>query len=93
MLKSDVLDYYQGPERNPGRLRPHFRVAEVLGCTPEYVLLWPDVVPEFPAFKLHVLTGGALVADPELYAKMKIARRRKNAAAKKRERRAERVTA
>jgi transcriptional repressor of cell division inhibition gene dicB len=42
-------------------------VAEALGITVAAVSLWDDVIPEGSAYKLQVITGGALVVKPYMY--------------------------
>lgn len=51
MKKSDVLEYFGGSPR---------RVAEFLGISVQAVHAWPDIIPESSAYKLQVLTNGAL---------------------------------
>ncbi len=51
MKKSDVLAYFGGSQR---------RVAEFLGISVQAVHAWPDTIPESSAYKLQVLTNGAL---------------------------------
>ena len=42
-------------------------VAKAIGRTPSAVTEWPDIVPEGMAYKIQVITGGLLRADPALY--------------------------
>lgn len=57
MLKSDALAYFGTPSA----------VAEALGITVAAVSMWGDVIPEGSAYKLQVVTDGALVVRPKLY--------------------------
>ncbi|MGH8275745.1 MAG: Cro/CI family transcriptional regulator, partial [Steroidobacteraceae bacterium] len=50
MLKSDVVRF----------LGSHGKVARLLGCTRQAVQMWPETVPEGPAYKLQALTRGRL---------------------------------
>lgn len=54
MKKSDVLEYFGGAAKT----------ASALGVTRSAVSQWGDTVPESSAYKIEVLTGGALKADP-----------------------------
>lgn len=51
-------------------------VAAFLGISRQAVALWPAIVPETSAYKLHVLTAGQLRADPAVYARIKARRLR-----------------
>jgi len=44
------------------------RVAKALGIKRQAVDQWPDVVPEGRAYKIQVITRGALTVNPEDYA-------------------------
>ena len=57
MLKATALDHFGTPSA----------IAECLGVTPSAVSGWGDVIPEGSAYKLQVLTHGALKVDPALY--------------------------
>lgn len=57
MLKSDALAHFGTPGA----------IAECLGVTPSAISGWGDVIPEGSAYKLEVLTRGALRVDPALY--------------------------
>ena len=52
--KSDVIEYFGGAAKT----------AAALGVTRSAVSQWNDTVPEGSAYKIEVLTGGALKADP-----------------------------
>lgn len=66
MLKSDVRRFYG----------TYAAAARALGVTKAAVSAWRDVVPEGVAYKLHVLTDGALWADPAVYAHRKEQRKK-----------------
>ena len=44
-------------------------VGRALGRSPSAITEWPEVVPEGMAYKLQVITGGLLRADPTMYQK------------------------
>ena len=48
-------------------------LARALDISTSAVYQWPDIVPEGTAYKLQVLTGGALQVKPELYRRNKAA--------------------
>lgn len=58
MWKSDVLAHFQN---SPSA------VAAALEITTSAVSAWGEIVPEGSAYKLQVVTGGALQVDPALY--------------------------
>lgn len=45
------------------------KVAEALEISRAAVWKWPDIVPEGSAYKLQVITNGALQVDPTCYSK------------------------
>lgn len=57
MLKSQAVAYF-------GTVSA---VAEALGITVAAVSSWDDIIPEGSAYKLQVVTDGALRVRPELY--------------------------
>lgn len=57
MLKTAALAHFGTPSA----------IAECLGVTPSAISGWGDVIPEGSAYKLEVLTSGALKVDPALY--------------------------
>lgn len=57
MLKATALDHFGTPGA----------IAACLGVTPAAVSAWDEVIPEGSAYKLEVLTHGALKVDPALY--------------------------
>lgn len=57
MKKADVIEHF-------GSVR---KAAEALDCTTQYVYMWDEFVPEGIAYKLQVMTGGKLRADPAVY--------------------------
>ena len=58
MHKQKALDFYGGS---------HTKVAEALSITRAAVSMWPDIVPEGSAYKLHFVTDGAVLVMPEHY--------------------------
>ena len=58
MKTADVIRYFGGTQRD---------VAKVLGLTPGAVHAWPEIVPEFPALRLHLMTDGKLAYSAALY--------------------------
>lgn len=58
MFKKDVVRYY-GSMAAAGR---------AMGISKSAVSQWPELVPELWAYKIQVLTKGALRLDPKLYA-------------------------
>ena len=67
MLKSDVHSHF-------GTLEA---VGKAVGISKQGVWMWPRIVPEGHAYKLQVITHGALQVDPLLYVKRVRLRRRK----------------
>jgi hypothetical protein len=57
MRTADVYAYYKTYEA----------IAAAVGITKAGVWMWPDRVPQAHAYKLQILTGGALRVDPSLY--------------------------
>lgn len=57
MRKSAVIDYYKTASA----------VAAALEISPAAVSKWPEIVPEGSAYKLHVVTGGALDVGADDY--------------------------
>lgn len=45
------------------------KLAEVLGISNQAVYQWGDVVPKGTAYRLQVVSAGALRVDPSLYPK------------------------
>lgn len=43
------------------------KLADALGITDSAVSLWGNVIPEGSAYKLQVITGGALQVDQSMY--------------------------
>ena len=65
MKKSKVLAHFnQSPTA----------VAEALEITKQAVNDWGDIVPEGSAYKLEVVTRGALKVDPRVYRRIKTQR-------------------
>lgn len=62
MKKADVVAYFGGTEQ---------AVADALEVTKQAVNGWGEIVAEGIAYKLQVLTKGALKVDPEIYRKAK----------------------
>lgn len=63
MRKSDVLSHF----------KTQIAVAQKLGITKSAVSQWPEIIPEGMAYKLQVVTRGALLVDPTLYGPPKTA--------------------
>lgn len=61
MRKSAVLSHF-GTQK---------AVARAMDITISAVSQWPEIIPEGAAYKIQVLTSGALRVDPELYAKVR----------------------
>ena len=61
MLKSIVLEHYATGAA----------VARALQISSAAVTQWPEVIPEKQAYRLQVITKGALKVDPSLYEKTK----------------------
>jgi len=57
MLKADAIRYFGSVSA----------VAEALDISVSAVSSWDEVVPEGSAYKLQVVTDGALVVRPECY--------------------------
>jgi hypothetical protein len=57
MKKSLVIDYYGST----------YKVAAALDISQPSVVGWPDPIPEGSAARIHVMTDGALVYDPDYY--------------------------
>ena len=57
MLKKDLMAYYGTQQK----------AADEIGCTRQYISLWPDVVPELWAWKIQGITNGKLKVDRSLY--------------------------
>lgn len=51
-------------------------IARALNIGKSSVSDWPEIVPEGQAYKLQVLTGGALIVNPAFYPKVTAAMRR-----------------
>lgn len=43
------------------------KLADALGISDSAVSLWDEVIPEGSAYKLQVITGGALQVDQSMY--------------------------
>lgn len=61
MLKSDAIEYFGG-----GR-GAAVKVAEALGVSRQAVHLWPEIVPELAAYKLHRISKKKIPLRPEDY--------------------------
>lgn len=59
MNKIDVVQHF-GSE---------MKLADILEVSRQAINKWPDPIPEGVAYKLQVLTGGALRVDPAVYKK------------------------
>ena len=55
MKKQSAIDHFGG-------VKP---LADALGVWPAAVYKWGDDVPEMVAYKLHVITGGALKIEAQ----------------------------
>lgn len=53
MKKKDAIDHFGGTNK----------LAQALGCKPQAISQWRDVVPQGRAYQIEVLTGGQLKAD------------------------------
>ena len=53
MKKQNVLDLFG----------TNTALAAFLGVTPQYISRWPDNIPEYIAYELHVRTDGVLKLD------------------------------
>ena len=53
MKKKDVIEYF-------GSIK---KTADALGCWPQAVYSWGDDVPDLMAYKVQVVTNGALKVD------------------------------
>jgi transcriptional repressor of cell division inhibition gene dicB len=60
MKKADVKAHFGGTDSS---------VAKSLGITRSAVWQWGEIVPERIAYKVQIITGGALRVDPSLYEK------------------------
>lgn len=81
MKTAAVLEYFTKRHNLRDDNEARLKVAEFLGVTRQAVEQWGPVVPESSAFKLHVMTDGALRADPEFYARQKVRKIREKRAA------------
>ena len=66
MYKSDVLSHFNDNQAE---------AARALGITRQAVDFWGDIVPETSAYKLQVITRGALKVNPALYVRSAKARK------------------
>jgi transcriptional repressor of cell division inhibition gene dicB len=57
MRKIDVLEHFKSASA----------AADALGVSVAAISGWDEIVPEGSAYKLQVITGGALRVDPSLY--------------------------
>lgn len=57
MLKKDVFTHFGGA----------IKTAKALGISKSAVFQWPELVPRGSAYKVQVITSGALQVNPELY--------------------------
>lgn len=71
MRKADVLRHYGNAAA----------AARALGISRAAVHNWPKLVPESSAYKIQVITDGALVVDPADYPPSATARNESTAAA------------
>lgn len=69
MKKKDVIEHFGSAAQ----------AAAALDISKQAVGDWPEIVPEGAAYKIQVITGGALQVDPAVYRRMK--KRRAAAAA------------
>lgn len=53
MKKKDAIDHFGGANK----------LAQALGCKPQAISQWSDLVPQGRAYQIEVLTGGKLKAD------------------------------
>lgn len=75
----DFLEIYEEARMKTQDAIAHFgvdrgarsRLAEALGISPGAVSQWGETVPEGQAYKLQVITKGALMVDPGLYSRAK----------------------
>jgi len=53
------------------QVKAHFgtldAIGAAVGCTKSAVSQWPELVPELWAYKIHVITAGAIPLERELY--------------------------
>ncbi|MGY3888003.1 Cro/CI family transcriptional regulator [Aeromonas aquatica] len=56
MKKKDAIDHFCGDHK----------LAQALGCKPQAISQWSDLVPQGRAYQIEVLTGGKLKADPSI---------------------------
>jgi len=59
MLKTDLKAHYG----------TYAAAAKALGVSKAAVSNWPDLVPEYIAYKFQVITRGKLRVDPAVYVK------------------------
>lgn len=52
MKKKDAIDHFGGANK----------LAQALGCKPQAISQWSDLVPQGRAYQIEVLTGGKLKA-------------------------------
>lgn len=57
MLKQTAIDHFGSASK----------LADALGVTDSAVSLWKEIIPEGSAYKLQVITGGALRVDQSAY--------------------------
>jgi len=61
MRKKDVLRYYQAKSGEPaGSRKIILAVANDLGCWPQTVEQWEEVIPKGRAYELYVKTNGEI---------------------------------
>ncbi|WDL80814.1 Cro/Cl family transcriptional regulator [Aeromonas bestiarum] len=53
MKKIDAIDHFGGANK----------LAQALGCKPQAISQWSDLVPQGRAYQIEVLTGGKLKAN------------------------------
>jgi hypothetical protein len=57
MLKETAMNHFGSPSA----------IAAALDITVAAVVMWGQTIPEGSAYKLEVVTGGAIKANPDLY--------------------------
>ncbi len=62
MYRKDAIEHFGSPTN----------LAKALAISTSAVYQWGDIVPEGTAYKLQVITAGALQVDQALYGKPKV---------------------